>query len=416
MIEMLAEPPVRGAEQRCRTGLYAPAAQPSQSRSGRKGRSPMKRVLLIAVVSVVALLILVAAGGPLLKALGVQGLFMIEPGSGHLRLVRATVEPGSLPELVHGAAPALSGDAKPMIIDTDMADDDWMAGLYLLRRPDVDVKAITVAGTGEAHCRPGAQNALDLAGLAGRPGIPVACGSETPLPGGHPFPSAWRERVDSLFGLSIPRNANTPYAGSAVELLSRVVEQSPQRVHLVVLGPLTNVAQAIEDGPGLVDNLERITIMGGAVNVPGNVGASSNSGNDLAEWNIYADPRAAAVVLGSGAPITLVPLDATQHVPVTTGFLKKLRHDRRTPAAEFVYRVLTQKESDIRSGSYYFWDPFAAAVGTDEILAVFEEMALIVVEEEGPQSGRKPVRVANSADAAGFERLFLDTLNNGRLP
>jgi hypothetical protein len=64
----------------------------------------MKRVLLIAVVSVVALLILVAAGGPLLGALGVQGLFMIKSGSGHLRLVRATVEPGALPELVPGAA------------------------------------------------------------------------------------------------------------------------------------------------------------------------------------------------------------------------------------------------------------------------------------------------------------------------
>ena len=120
--------------------------------------------------------------------------------------------------------------------------------------------------------------------------------------------------------------------------------------------------------------------------------------------------------------MTLVPLDATQDVPVTTAFQKKLRRDRETPAAEFVHRVLAQKASDIQSGGYCFWDPFAAAVVTEEALATFQEMLLTVIEEEGPQSGRTlvsnagyPVRVANGADAARFERLLLETLN-GRLP
>jgi pyrimidine-specific ribonucleoside hydrolase len=161
--------------------------------------------------------------------------------------------------------------------------------------------------------------------------------------------------------------------------------------------------------------------MGGAVDVAGNVGSTVDGGNYFAEWNIYADPRAAAVVLASGAPITLVPLDATQNVPVTAEFVKKLKRDRGTPAAEFVYRVLCQKESDVRSGSYYFWDPFAAAVATNEKLAVLEETALAVIEDEG-QSGRiqvsdtgHPVQIATGADADGFEELFLNTLN-GRLP
>jgi pyrimidine-specific ribonucleoside hydrolase len=382
----------------------------------------MKRVLLIVVVGVVTSVILVAISGPLLARLGVQRLFYIDSSSEHLRLVRATVDPASLPALVAGTSPALAGDAKPVVIDTDMAADDWMAILYLLQQSDVDVKAITVAGTGEAHCAPGVQNALDLAALAGRPEIPVACGRETPISGDHAFPASWRQRVDSLLGLSLPSNPNAPYDRSAVELLTSIVEQSPQKVHLVTLGPLTNVAQAIEARSELVDNLERITIMGGAVNVPGNVRASSNTGNDLAEWNVYADPHATAIVLGSGAPITLVPLDATQYVPVTPDFYKRLEHNRETPAAEFVYRVLTQKESDIRSGSYFFWDPLVAAVVTHDKLAAFEEMTLTVIEDEGPQSGRtlvsgtgNPVRVANGADAAGFEMLFLDTLN-GRLP
>ena len=140
----------------------------------------MKRALLITVVCVVVLVILVAISGPLLARLGVQRLFHIESSSGQLRLVRATVNPASLPSLVPGASPALAPDAKPVVVDTDMAADDWMAILYLLQQSDVDVKAITVAGTGEAHCAPGVQNALDLAVLAGRPEIPVACGRETP--------------------------------------------------------------------------------------------------------------------------------------------------------------------------------------------------------------------------------------------
>jgi pyrimidine-specific ribonucleoside hydrolase len=382
----------------------------------------MKRALLIAIVCVVVLMFLLVVSGPVLRQLGVQGLFHVESTSGHLRLVRATVDPASLPALVPGPSPTLTAGTEPVIIDTDMAADDWMAILYLLQQSDVDVKAITVVGTGEAHCVPGVQNALDLAALAGRPEIPVACGRETPLAGDHAFPTAWRQRVDNLLGLSLPRNPNAPYDGSAAELLTRVVEQSPQKVRLVTLGPLTNVAEAIESRSELVDNLEAITIMGGAVNVPGNVRASSNTGNDVAEWNVYADPRAMAIVLGSGAPITLVPLDATQYVPVTPEFYGQLKRDRGTPEAEFVYRVLTQKESDVRSGTCFFWDPFAVAVLMDDRLATFEEMGVTVITEEGPESGRTvaissgyPMRVANGADAAGFERLFLGALN-GRLP
>jgi pyrimidine-specific ribonucleoside hydrolase len=377
-----------------------------------------KRVLLITVLGLVALVVLVAVSGPLLARVGVQPLFRVESSSGRLRLVRATVDPVSLPALVPSTPIAKAGDATPAIVDTDMAADDWMAILYLLQHPDVDVQAITVVGTGEAHCVPGVRNAMDLAALAGRPEIPVACGRETPLSGDHTFPRAWRERVDSLLGLSLPRNPNAPYAGSAVELITSTALRLSQPVHLVALGPLTNVAQAIEASPGLVDDLQMITIMGGAVNVPGNVRASSNYGNDLAEWNIYADPHAAAVVLESGAAITLVPLDATQHVPVTIGFQRKLGHDRETPAAEFVYRVLAQKASDIHSGWYYFWDPFAAAVVTEQDLATFQDMSLDVVVDEGPQSGRtlvssagSPARVANGADAVRFESLFLETLN-----
>jgi inosine-uridine nucleoside N-ribohydrolase len=169
-------------------------------------------------------------------------------------------------------------------------------------------------------------------------------------------------------------------------------------------------------------NLEMITVMGGAVEVAGNVGSSSSIENEVAEWNFYVDPRAAAEVFGSGAPITLVPLDATNDVPLTMQFYRRLERDRTTSVAEFVYRVLAAQEEYVRLGSYYFWDPLAAAIATEEGLGTFQEMSLVVVEEEGAESGRTLesergviIRVAMTADRERFEALFLDAVN-GRLP
>jgi pyrimidine-specific ribonucleoside hydrolase len=293
----------------------------------------------------------------------------------------------------------------------------------------VDVQAITVTGAGEAHCSAGTRNALNLVALAGRPEIPVACGREAPLEGDHAFPTEWRERVDDLLGLTLPENSREACSESAVELLARIIQGSPQKVHLIVLGPLTNVGEVLEAEPALVMNLEMITVMGGAVEVAGNVGSSSNIENEVAEWNIYVDPRAAAQVFGSGVPITLVPLDATNYAPLTMEFYRRLEKDRTNSVAEFVYRVLTEqveflnlREGNVRSGEYYFWDPLAAAIATEQGLGTFREISLVVVEEEGAESGRTlesergtVIRMAMTADREKFETLFLDAVN-GRLP
>jgi inosine-uridine nucleoside N-ribohydrolase len=314
--------------------------------------------------------------------------------------------------------PPIADGALPVVIDTDMAADDWLAVLFLLGRSDVEVKAITVTGTGEAHCPAGMRNALDLAALAGRPEIPVACGRETPLAGNHSFPATWRERVDGLLGLSLPKNPGTPSGEPAPELFGRAVLESAQKLHVVALGPLTNVGEVLAENPGLAEELDGITVMGGAVGVPGNVGPSSSLENDVAEWNFYVDPVAAAEVLRSGVPVTLVPLDATNAVPLTMDFYRRLGRDRGTAVAEFVYRVLAAQEEQIRSGGYYFWDPLAAASVVMEGLVTVEEMSLRVVEEEGPSSGQTlaseggvPVRVAVAADRDAFEELYLDVVN-----
>jgi inosine-uridine nucleoside N-ribohydrolase len=302
-----------------------------------------------------------------------------------------------------------------LVIDTDMGIDDLMAILYMLQRTDVEVKAITVAGDGVAHCDAGTRHALGLVAIAGAKDIPVACGRDKPLQGDHAFPPGWRDGADNLQGITWPVGGAVS-SQSAVDLIRSTIKSSPEKVALLTLGPLTNVAEALQADPALVDNVEMITIMGGAVDVPGNVAGSST-----AEYNIFVDPHAANIVFASGAPITLVPLDATNHAPIADDFYQALNDRHTTPAATAVFDLLKANSELLLSGGYYWWDPVAAVISTDDSIGKFEAQRLSVIEAEGEESGRTHVsdggtsiRVAMSVDAPRFEEVFLSTLNGGK--
>jgi inosine-uridine nucleoside N-ribohydrolase len=304
----------------------------------------------------------------------------------------------------------------PVLIDTDMSQDDWMAILYLLQHSEVEVLAITLTGAGIAHCDPGVQNTMNLLALAGNPEIPVTCGRETPLEGNHAFPDQWREGPDAMLGLPLPENTSPLLEIAAVELLTNTIQNSSDKITLVALGPLTNLAEAFTAKPTLVENVAMVYIMGGAVNVPGTVWIPGVVEDPVAEWNIWVDPLAALQVLESGVPITLVPLDASNDVPLTYKFHREYEDTAATPEAKFVIDV-----TKILSGSqgYYFWDPLAAAIATDESLTTIEERTLTVVTEEGALSGQLveaedgiAIRVAFGADSERFKVLFMTVLNS----
>ena len=159
--------------------------------------------------------------------------------------------------------------------------------------------------------------------------------------------------------------------------------------------------------------------MGGAVEAKGNVGNSGvNIRNEYAEWNIYIDPVAANIVFKSGVPLILIPLDATEDVPVTRHFYRALEKNRNTPTAKLVYDLLTANLGFVDSGGFQFWDSLTSATLTDQSMANFDELNLSVIEEEGPESGRtkqdvngSKIKVATRADQKKFEKLFLTILN-----
>lgn len=310
--------------------------------------------------------------------------------------------------------PEPSAAAIPVVVDTDVAIDDLVALTLLLASEEVDVRAITISGTGEVRCPAGIGVVQDLLDRTGGEDVPVACGRSTPLDGTHQFPTEWRDAADSGWGVLVPTDTPAPDAPSAVELLVDTVEPG---VTLLTLGPLTNVADALRADDRLAERVASIVVMGGAVDVGGNVTDPTLDATN-SEWNVYIDPTAASEVFASGAAVLLVALDATEKAPVTPVFLERLALNTHTPAASLVAE-LYRANPLVAIGEAYFWDPLAAAAVIDSGLLTTERADIAVVTVDGSDIGRTvradngdPIDVATSADAAAFEDLLLRTLDD----
>jgi inosine-uridine nucleoside N-ribohydrolase len=316
-----------------------------------------------------------------------------------------------------GAAPAVA--KRPLILDTDMGIDSVMGMLYLLKAPEVSLRAVTVS-EGVADVAPGAANALKVLELTGNRSIPVAAGRPGPLTGQRSFPAFWKEQANSLGGAKLPAAQARLRPESAEDLILSELERSPEPVTIVAMGPLTNVALALRKKPDAVKKIREIVVMGGAVRGPGNIDKPFvGIKNSVAEWNFYLDPEAAKEVLASGAPIRLVPLEATRALPVTPDFVKKVREAKRDQTSELLLSLLNAVDDSIEGGFYYFWDALAAvAAAHPEVMGSHEER-ISIVTEDGPNLGQTVpgdigvrVKVAEEVNRATFEERLLKTILN----
>jgi inosine-uridine nucleoside N-ribohydrolase len=290
-----------------------------------------------------------------------------------------------------------------------------MALLYLIQEPELHIAAVTVTGTGLAHCPEGAENAAAVLAHLGHEDIPVACGEQVTLGDGNAFPEEWRQGADGLGAqLGLPF-ADLDPGSEAVALIIETITSSSEPVRLLALGPLTNIARALGDSPDVAGNIEHLYIMGGALDVPGSVPPHMT-----AEWNIWVDPRAATEVLQSGIPITLVTLDATNDVPATRFFYEALETQRHSAAGELLYRYLSANQGMLEGGTYFFWDPLAAVTLVHPDVVNTESRSVAVAESPGSDEGATfesddgvQVEVAVGADRSRFEKLFLTALNDG---
>ena len=285
----------------------------------------------------------------------------------------------------------------PVVVDYSPTLSDVGALLYLASHPDVDLLAVTLAGTGESRCDAAIPNTRGLLALAGDDDVPVACGSTEPYGPGQQWPSEWRDAADRLEPLQFGA-ASGGHDESAVELLARTAAAS-DGVVVVALGPLTNIAETLDAHPGFAGDVAMLYSMGGAIGVDGNA-------PNGAEWNYYVDPTAVDVVVRSDMPVTLVPLDATDHVPASVGLYERMGDAVQTPALSAVHRMWGAARP--WQTGFFLWDELTAMLAVDESLASTGTMRISVVT-----SGADAGRTAASAD--GVEVLVAGRPNRGRV-
>lgn len=278
--------------------------------------------------------------------------------------------------------------ARRVIIDTDPGIDDALALILAFRSPELKVEAITTV-SGNVPLEDATRNALqilEVLDLSKPP--PVARGAARPL-AREPFPARHVHGEDGLGDIAgltnpgggprYPRPTLSPVGTSAVELILSVLSESPDEVSIVALGPLTNIALALEANPTAFSQVQEVIVMGGAVNGIGNVTAT-------AEFNFYADPDAASRVIRSGTPIAVIGLDVTTRTLLTPMALEARTRDRRDRAAQFISDISSKyfEVSLQRRGlsGCPLHDPLAVGVAIDRSFVTLEPFQAHV-ETEG---------------------------------
>lgn len=291
-----------------------------------------------------------------------------------------------------------------LLIDTDTASDDAVALLLALRTPGVEVAAITIVA-GNVEVEKGVQAALYTVERSGVP-APVYAGRTGTTHFGYAV-----HGNDGMGDIGLPLHGREPAAGDAVDVLEELIRASPGEYTLVTLGPLTNVAALLERG--VAPLLRDVVVMGGTSDDVGNITPD-------AEYNVWADPRAARTVFESGARITMVGWDISRTYAVfgpddwdelrALGPLGELSVDIQKTLIEFCKGTLGTESFDLP-------DPIAMAVALDRSVATQTIRARIEVDPVTAKThvrmdGEPQVDVVVAASRERFVALLRDALRS----
>jgi len=257
-------------------------------------------------------------------------------------------------------ASIVTAGPRKVIIDTDPGTDDAMAIMLALNSPEIDVRALTVV-PGNVTAAQGLENALRMVSLANRCDIAVAAGAKHPLFQKLITAEFWHGK-NGLANIELPPSKCQADSRWAPDLIIQMIHANPHEITLVPIGPLTNIALALQKDPSIVPLVKDIVIMGGSI-TGGNVNAS-------AEANIYNDPEAAQIVFQAGWTVTMVGLDVGDKTLLTRKHIQALAKNPG-PVSDFIYKVadfliaLSEKYGDSGTPMY---DPLAVGVAIDSTL------------------------------------------------
>ncbi len=262
------------------------------------------------------------------------------------------------------------------LIDTDTASDDAVALVMALKYPDVQVEAITVV-SGNVHVDQAVQNALYTVELCGKQ-VPVYRGAEKPILRSLET-AEYAHGRDGMGDIGLPLSGRIPAESHGVTEIIETINRFAGSITLVTLGPLTNLALALQQDPSIAGKVKECIAMGGTGQGRGNV-------TPVAEYNIWVDPEAARIVFESAIPITMVGWDASlAYATFNSHEMEKLR-SIGTPLAEFcmdIQKVLNKFSVEkMNLDGFDLPDPLAMAVALDPSVAIGTKSLYVTIETE----------------------------------
>jgi pyrimidine-specific ribonucleoside hydrolase len=317
-----------------------------------------------------------------------------------------------------------------IILDVDTGVDDALAILFAVRHPGLHLRAISCV-SGNADVDQVVANTLLVLDAAGAGDIPVARGAASPLP--EPRRDARHVHgADGMADLGLPLSGRRPLDVHAVELMRAEIMAAGEPVTLITLAPLTNIALLLRSHPEVIERIGRVMTMGGS--------ASVGNATPVAEFNIWHDPEAAAIVFGAGLPMTMYGLDVFYGASVPRSGADELATSD-DPAARLAGRLLLHA-ADRYGHDFRITEPGGAGLGdagavcavadpgglTTSALPVAVEVTgaltrgQTVVDHRnvagedsahGTAAGPPLVDVALDVDGPRYRKLFVDTLLGG---
>lgn len=326
-----------------------------------------------------------------------------------------------------------------IILDIDSVGDDILAVIYAALSRKLNVLGITTVNGACGSIEQATWVALNTVALTGKK-IPVYEGASEMLgekvDAGTGDPVNFDEELRWKFGSRIDKfnePAKKPeqeaQSGSAVDFLIQAFTERPGEITLVTTGPVTNIAMALQKDPSIAKKVKHAYILGGAFRIHGNI-------TPVTEYNIWADPEAAKIVLGSGMKITLVPLDVCENNAFADGMLTRdhladLSYEGKGPVVDYIvdkfpiYIDLWREYFQL--GGFPMDDVITVALAADADLCEYTKDVFVDVELEGriargqtvayfgrqimkTEEREKNTRIAKSLDGKRFMNLFVDTI------
>ncbi len=287
--------------------------------------------------------------------------------------------------------------SKKIIIDTDPGIDDAMAILFAHLAPDIELVGLTTV-FGNVPIEQATRNACRLSDLMGG-SIPVAAGSAHPLNHSNNRYPDFVHGKNGFGDIALAPPVNKAVEPDAVEFIIEQISQQPDKITLVPIGPLTNMAKVLEKAPEIATKVEEVVLMGGAATVNGNV-------NPAAEANMLSDPFAADLVFTADWPVTMVGLDVTHQIIMDEPYLDRV-HQTDKPIGRF-----------LRSIAQFYLD-FHRSTGVDGLYTHDPSTIAYLLSPEMFTMQSGAVRVCTEGIAAGqtimnrSQKLYRETAWNG---